>query len=214
MKNRAISTISIISLIFTLIALGLSISAICIRYPRYNMEFDYLGLLIGLATLLVALTVGWQIYTIIDTKTAINEQNTKLHDAIEKQEKIISELELKHSKLDKKLEDKINTVATQIIIVWSGYMAMSNLKIALNICLISIIEYNLLNEDPDGKKAFDQAIVHLKNILTKLNQKGNEDIYTLHSKNFTEEKIADIRKKIFSIDDPFLTEWIIKVKLN
>lgn len=61
------------SIIFSLIAIIMSIVAVANKCPRYNHEFDYLGLLIGIVSLLVTVMLGWNIFQAIDLKKAKEE---------------------------------------------------------------------------------------------------------------------------------------------
>lgn len=54
--------------ILSLIAVVLSIVAICVSLPRTDISFDYLGLVTGILGVLVTVLVGWNIYMIIDFK--------------------------------------------------------------------------------------------------------------------------------------------------
>ena len=46
------------------------------RYPRTDLDFDYLGLIVGILALLVTVLIGWQIYSVIkirETTKAISK---------------------------------------------------------------------------------------------------------------------------------------------
>lgn len=53
-------------MVLSLVAMLLSVFAICVAVPRTEVSFDYLGLLIGVLGLLVTILIGWNIYAIID----------------------------------------------------------------------------------------------------------------------------------------------------
>lgn len=57
-----------VSIIFSLAAIIMSIVAVANKCPRCNLEFDYLGLLIGIVSLLVTVMLGWNIFQVIDLK--------------------------------------------------------------------------------------------------------------------------------------------------
>lgn len=61
------------SIIFSLAAIVMSIVAVANKCPRCNLEFDYLGLLIGIVSLLVTVMLGWNIFQVIDLKKAKEE---------------------------------------------------------------------------------------------------------------------------------------------
>lgn len=56
------------SIIFSIAAIAMSIVAVANKCPRCNLEFDYLGLLIGIVSLLVTVMLGWNIFQLIDLK--------------------------------------------------------------------------------------------------------------------------------------------------
>lgn len=72
------------SIIFSLAAIIMSIVAVANKCPRFNLEFDYLGLLVGILSLLVTALLGWNIYQVIDLKRAKQEikdihHNTRIY---------------------------------------------------------------------------------------------------------------------------------------
>lgn len=81
-----------ISLGTSLIAIILSIVAICNIYPR-ELGIDYLGWIVGILALLTTVLLGWNIYTIIDIKeshkryiSVINEVDISQHKVLALQE--------------------------------------------------------------------------------------------------------------------------------
>lgn len=63
-------------LIISTLALIISIIALCNAYPR-QLNFDYLGFLIGIIGLLTTILIGWQIYTVIDINRIRKDISTK-----------------------------------------------------------------------------------------------------------------------------------------
>lgn len=66
--------------ILSIIATLFSVLALCVTYPRViggekslNLGFDYLGIIVGALSILVALLLGWQIFYSIDTKNKITQ---------------------------------------------------------------------------------------------------------------------------------------------
>ena len=57
-----------ISIVFSFVAIIVSGIALSCTIPNNNIDIDYLGILIGILTLLVTLLVGWNIYSLIDLK--------------------------------------------------------------------------------------------------------------------------------------------------
>lgn len=65
-------------LAISIIAIALSIIAIVIvftkHYPRINLDFDYLGLIVGILALLVTVLIGWDIYKAVNIDKYIKKQ--------------------------------------------------------------------------------------------------------------------------------------------
>lgn len=79
-----IETKTCIAIVASLVALVISIFCVCPTLPRVlnteELNFDYLGLIIGVLSVLVAALIGWNIYTIIDAKQFKKETNDILKD--------------------------------------------------------------------------------------------------------------------------------------
>lgn len=54
------------TIILSIVAIALSILAICVSLPRAELSFDYLGLITGILGVLVTVLIGWNIYAVID----------------------------------------------------------------------------------------------------------------------------------------------------
>jgi hypothetical protein len=81
-----------ISIAISLIAIIISIIAICNAYPR-ELGIDYLGWIVGVLALLTTILIGWNIYTTIDIKEShrqyisiINEVDISQHKVLAIQE--------------------------------------------------------------------------------------------------------------------------------
>lgn len=70
-------TLVVCSFIGSIIAILFSIIALCPSIPRLlnddNLQFDYLGLIIGILSLLITVLIGWNIFQLIDFKEKINQ---------------------------------------------------------------------------------------------------------------------------------------------
>lgn len=53
--------------IFSIISAGVCIFALCKHAPRTNLEFDYMGVIVGLFGLIITILIGWQVYKSIKT---------------------------------------------------------------------------------------------------------------------------------------------------
>lgn len=70
-------TLVICSFIISIIAILFSIISLCPSIPRAinddNLQFDYLGLIIGILSLLITALIGWNIFQLIDFKEKTNQ---------------------------------------------------------------------------------------------------------------------------------------------
>lgn len=68
-KSKERACITVFSIILASIALVISIVALSLSLPRCSVQgvgFDYLGLLVGILSLLVVVLTGLNVYTLID----------------------------------------------------------------------------------------------------------------------------------------------------
>lgn len=79
-----IETKTCIAIVASLVALVVSIFCVCPTLPRVlsteELNFDYLGLITGILSVLITLLIGWNIYTIIDVKQFKKETNDILKE--------------------------------------------------------------------------------------------------------------------------------------
>lgn len=73
----------------SLIAIAMSVTAICLSLPTEKpIGIDYMGVLVGILSILVTILVGWQIWSAISIEKKINERvedaRNSLTEAIEK----------------------------------------------------------------------------------------------------------------------------------
>lgn len=70
------------------VSLAFSTISIVLCCPRVidkgNLGFDYIGVIVGILSLLVAVLIGWQIYKTIDMEKRINEANSYVRRETEK----------------------------------------------------------------------------------------------------------------------------------
>ena len=68
----------------SLIAIVLSIVAVCVTYPRRaDSGLDYIGIIVGILGALVAISVGWQLYNALNLKELVIQTEKAKNDAIE-----------------------------------------------------------------------------------------------------------------------------------
>lgn len=72
----------IFPIILGIINFALLIPLLCMHFPRIidsNLGFDYMGVIVGVLSLLVTVLVGWNIYTIIDYQKEISKTKKELN---------------------------------------------------------------------------------------------------------------------------------------
>lgn len=83
------------AMVFALAAVVMGIVAIAHKCPRFNLDFDYLGLLVGILSLLVAALLGWQVFNAIEnvkTLRKMEDLERKLELQIDLSERIRQDL--------------------------------------------------------------------------------------------------------------------------
>lgn len=85
----------------SLIAIVLSIIAVCVTYPRNeDSGLDYIGIIIGILGVLVTVLVGWQLYNALNLKELVDQTKKAKEDAIEAKETALSKVETIQQRID------------------------------------------------------------------------------------------------------------------
>lgn len=91
----------------SLIAIVLSIVAICVTYPRSeDSGLDYIGIIVGILGVLVTVLVGWQLYNALNLKELVNQTEKAKADAIEAKnqaEQMLRDTQVSTTQLSSKL---------------------------------------------------------------------------------------------------------------
>lgn len=126
--------ILIINLVFSII----NVVAVCVNYPRWEkLSFDYLGVIVGILSILVTILLGWQIFINISMEKKIDEKIDKA------QIQMIKRINDKVYDISLDIEDK-----RQASIVVSLYQSscsaylLKKYDFALWLALDSILHYN------------------------------------------------------------------------
>ena len=83
--NNKYKSIFMLSCGVSIVALIIAIVALCRTCPRtVSLSFDYLGVIIGVLSVLVTAVIGWNIYSILDIKGLRSENDSKIKDLEEK----------------------------------------------------------------------------------------------------------------------------------
>ena len=86
---------TVFSIILSIVAFFLAFVAIAVAAPSHDVNFDYLGVVVGVLSFIVTLLIGYQIYTLINVKEELKEV-----------------LKAKNE-MDKKLQDKANILTDE-----------------------------------------------------------------------------------------------------
>lgn len=91
----------------SLIAIILSIVAISVTYPRRaDSGLDYIGIIVGILGVLVAILIGWQLYNALNLKELVNQTEKAKVDAIEAKnqaEQMLRDTQVSTTQLSSKL---------------------------------------------------------------------------------------------------------------
>lgn len=70
----------IILYIIIIASFAMSTVAMCRSFPRIY-GIDYIGVIVGILSLLVTILIGWNIYTVVDFNRKVNSMGHKVHEA-------------------------------------------------------------------------------------------------------------------------------------
>lgn len=65
---------------YSIISLILSLIAISVSCPRQDLSFDYIGVIVGIQSLLVSALIGWNIFSALDVNKRVNKMERKFTD--------------------------------------------------------------------------------------------------------------------------------------
>lgn len=72
----------IMSWIAILVSLATLIIVLSERYPRANLSFDYMGLIVGIFAILITILIGWQIASMLNIKNEIKDIQNRVNIAL------------------------------------------------------------------------------------------------------------------------------------
>lgn len=181
-SRENLETKTCIAIVASLAALVVSIFCVCPTLPRVlsteELNFDYLGLITGILSVLITLLIGWNIYTVFDFKSSITQASSNMNMSNFESYKCLAEVYNATSNIYSTLIDNID-ISNNEKVVRMLFFRMHSL---LYFCRIHDIEnmeviLNGLNEDVkkardnvilsyDNKDAFYDILSQLKTILT------------------------------------------------
>lgn len=167
------------------IAIIISVIAICFAaYRTPELQFDYIGVLVGIIASLVTVLIGWNIYTLIDIK----ETSQRLNEFREEFEK-----KIKSVKGEVEFNVKLEIMQTVPVLI-----ARENGDLVQTLKFM----FNVFHENTDNN-TFAKAIAReyiLQSIMSLIN--SNDEVFV---NNFT--KAMKVVLKIDEIED-FLHEFM------
>ena len=159
--------VALIAGLLSTLAMIISLVALCRCAPRCSdLGFDYVGVIVGILSLLVTILLGWNIWTIIDSKETIRKQNEKVKDCEKKYYQLISEIDRKFKKIDAdNLEVFANTYCDFAKVISSDIKPLNEQKIyAIARCsVLSITSFAQANKPKES----DEMIEFLCNTISK-----------------------------------------------
>lgn len=102
MKNWINSIISVVAIVLSFVAIGKVA-------PSQDLDFDYLGAIVGILSFLVTVLIGYQIYTVINVKEELKEVKKLKEDIAKKLDEKGDELTKGYKK---ELQDSVPIILT------------------------------------------------------------------------------------------------------
>ena len=192
-----IETKSCISIILSIVALVVSLLLMFPCLPRIlsneELQFDYIGAIVGILALLVTVLIGWNIYQLVDMKDIKKNYETSI-DAIKNEfDKRVKDVEtdnfIETTALYNILDAKIkNSPASYLAVCINSFYDLKEMKRfstfkckALDFPLLfikSLLDENLINDYSElskdiNKRAMDYFIFE----FGKFNKKEREEKY-------------------------------------
>lgn len=157
----------------------------CIEYPRNSdVGFDYLGVIVSAVSVIIALLIGWQIFSFIAYK---KEVETRVNDIAKKSDDLVA------------VKNNIDSLRERMGLVVSDMDDISNLNTA-EAYLLSSLSLLAANENDSAIKAFFRGVLVFKGIQNK--EKG---LYK--DKMETARGLTKILPKDVKLDDIWLQRF-------
>lgn len=121
----------------------LLIPLLCMHFPRIidsNLGFDYMGIIVGILSLLVTVLVGWNIFNTLEFKKELEQIKQQLEEKEKTLRKLIEEIEKTLKKLKKEIDDNFEEYSCKVYETYAE-ASIESAKISISSLL------------PDTKKA-------------------------------------------------------------
>lgn len=177
-----------IQFIVSTVAITLSIIAICVSYPRSaDSNLDYIGIIVGILGVLVAILIGWQLYNALNLKELVNQTENAKKDAIEAKnqaEQMLNNIQISTTKLT----SKVTTLSEDV-----SHLSNCNKS---NIENISTITKGMVDLQSIVKNSME-LYKSLQSYIEKLNEELGKKINKDEIQFATEEDIQKMVEEIF-----------------
>lgn len=175
----------------SLIAIVLSIVAVCVTYPRSeDSGLDYIGIIVGILGALVAILVGWQLYNALNLKELVIDTEKAKRDAVDA--KIKSEQMLNTTQtLTKDIIYKVSSISDKV-----EHLSKCNDR------SIKLIEQfaELSNRLQTVVRNSMESYMSMQSYIEKLNEELGKKINKNEIQFTTEEDIKKMLDDIFGND--------------
>lgn len=159
-------------IIYAIIAILLtfSIISLCNSLPR-NSGMDYIGVIVGILSLLVTILIGWNIYTVVD----FNRKNNSI---------------------ERRVQEATNVLNVEINHIIRGYTAFLSAQhqVSKGYILLAVEEYMIAIEESLQSRETEPAKLGINGLLDLLSQSRNRMIVFHFDKEQKERYISILYK--------------------
>lgn len=185
MKSSFAIFLSIIAIIFSIIA-------ICLSWEGLGFsEIDVVGIVIGVAGLIVTVTIGWQIYNVFQMNDLVKEIDRRMDDKINDYEHTVNALLMQLFTINNQHNNNLFTEAIDGYINAIEEALKGSKQDVIDGILHSILEIKPVHEAREGEKKFNVLLYkgkreHYISVLKKIRSKDAKAV---------EEFIASVKEQ-------------------
>lgn len=179
----------IFPIILGIINFALLIPLLCMHFPRIidsNLGFDYMGIIVGVLTILVTVLIGWNIYTIIDYQKEISKTKKELNSIKQDINTLANKTIQERTELFASIQKDFALISLRNYLMRADKSFLSSI---FTYTIKSVICYSYLK---DYKQA-DDLIASLINAIPKETYNSIDNKDKLNIKEITKD-IIDVNK--------------------
>ena len=172
-----------------------NIILLVLSYPRShdNYGFDYMGIIVGILSLLVTLLVAWNIYSALDIKRELNRKNIELNREIKKQyEKQSKDIDNTYKEIKKRISKGEALLQANIAIANASSIdnkSLSKYNIFISHTIKAVMLWAYIEEFSNANKSIDFMLRVLKDKEVCLTKKQIDAYNDRISKIENQDKI-------------------------